>query len=57
MCYGLNEVMGRVKFYSKLLEKKGYKVLLLPYMKEYTNQPLIERAKYINEKLKLLLEN
>ncbi|XP_011504570.1 PREDICTED: protein TBRG4 [Ceratosolen solmsi marchali] len=56
MCYELTEVMGKIKFYSKLLEKKGYKVLLLPYKEEQSKQPLISRAKFINEKLKQLLE-
>lgn len=54
---GSVRLLGISQFYIKLLELRGYNVLHLPYTEFRTDDKLIDRVKYINGKIKLIVEN
>lgn len=56
-CQNEKEIIGPVKFYNKLLELNGYKVLLIPYSDIQIKDKLVLRVKYIKDNVTKLLQD
>ncbi|KAJ8672785.1 hypothetical protein QAD02_004045 [Eretmocerus hayati] len=56
-CREKQELIGPVKFHRSLLEKQGYKVLLIPYSEMNTKDKLVTRVKYLIDGIKSLVQS
>ncbi|XP_014216202.1 uncharacterized protein LOC106644989 [Copidosoma floridanum] len=55
-CRGVTEVVGPMKFYCKLLQIQGYKIMIIPYTDVNFKDKLIQRVQYINDNIKKLVK-
>ena len=54
---GSVKLLGIMQLYIRLLELRGYNVLHLPYTEFRIDDKLIDRVKYINDKIKTIVQN
>ncbi|XP_066993848.1 FAST kinase domain-containing protein 4 [Anabrus simplex] len=57
MCRGRQEPIGAAVLSSQLLEKKGYKVLTVPYTEFNPREKVVTRVQYLEHRLKSLVRS